>query len=99
VKSSRPLIVLSAEMAIVGLVSASLVSSYWLLWRFLPGTKTYSILAVGVALSAVLGGAVACYGSPRTNIWLSAGYAAVGIAVGVTTLLLSSGVLVSLMGS
>jgi hypothetical protein len=87
------------ELAIVVISSALIVLAYVALAYLLPGTATYAVLLTGVALSAVLGAlaARAYRRDARRVAW--AAYLGAGVAVGVLVLFLSTGTLVSLMGS
>jgi hypothetical protein len=94
-------------MFIVALIAVTLAATaiivtvyYLLLPKFFPELKTYSIIVIGVAGSAILGGLTARYFLTTTSG--SVGWAAcigAGMVTALMTALLSVGILVSLMGS
>lgn len=90
-----------SELTIIGLSVLTIVVSYYaILPRFLSGRPTYSVLVAGTLISVLLGGlAVRKFGDlPQSyfNWVLIVGF---GLVVGLVVLILSVGLIVTLMGS
>jgi hypothetical protein len=89
------------QVVVIGIATAAIVAIYyWLLPKFFPGQKTYSVLIIGTFGSAALGGLAAKWfmnEAATTTSWVTC--IAVGIVTGTVAMILSIGILVSLMGS